>query len=410
MPDQSAERSLICQMLLDNTIIPSITVSGHQFTDSYCVTAFGEIQRQYTLHGGANKDCLLSIGMDYNWVIETSEYVPTSANFQFYEKKIRDAYKMAFERRLVATANDMAAGILDGDVIKYLEEQITDFSADLTEYKTISMSQVMRSGLDDIERRYKLKGELPGISTGLSELNSMILGFQKRHYYIIGARPSDGKTAIGINFLLDAAKDGKVAGMISAESAVQELGLRISAREARIDASFLALGLLKQADFGSLMDAAGRISNYKILFYDEPNPRIETIERKAREWKRRNGLEILFIDYVQIIQGGVGDSFHERIADVSLRLKAIARNLDIPVVCMAQLGRANADKMPTASDIAGSDQITRDADGIILLHHERDKETNHITESRIIVDKARDGKKGVMKVIFEGEYLNFKNI
>ena len=405
-----AERTLICQMLLDNSIIPSVTLAEQHFSDYRCKQAFNEIQRQYTLNGGATKDCLIDIGLDYEWVSSVSNLIPTAANFRFFEQKVKGEFKAGFQKRIIAMAADMANGVTDGDPIEYLEKEITGFSSEIQEYKTQHLKDILNEGLKDIEARYHLSGNLPGITSGLALVDSHLCGFQDRQYYIIGARPSDGKTAIGINFLLEAGKAGKVSGFISAESASQEIGRRIYAREGRIDASKISLGLLSPADFSGLLDTGNRLSKEKILFYDEPNPKIETVERKAREWKRRNHLDILFIDYIQIIMGGVGLAKHEQIADVSLRIKALARGLSIPIVCMAQLTRTKEGRYPQSGDVAGSDQITRDADGILLIHHDREEETNQIITSKIIIDKARDGKKGIVPVKFEGEFLNFKDV
>jgi len=405
-----SEATLICQMILDNSIIPSVTVTEQHFSDFRCKQAFNEIQRQYTVNGGATKDCLVDLGMDYEWIRETVNLVPASANYRFFEQKIKASFKSSFQKRIIGMASDMINGLQDGDPIEFLEKEITGFASEMQEYKTKQLKDVLYAGLSDIEARVNLGGELPGITSGLSKVDAHISGFQKRQYYIIGARPSDGKTAIGINFMLEAAKSGKTAGFISAESASEEIGRRIFSREGRIDATRISLGTLHPSDFAGLQVVGQDLSKHSILFYDEPNPMIETVERKAREWKRRDGLDILFIDYVQIIQGGKGDNLHERIADVSLRIKALGRGLGIPVVCMAQLTRTKENRKPMSSDIAGSDQITRDADGILLIHHNRDEETNRVKNSMIIIDKARDGLKGIVPVRFEGEYLNFRDV
>jgi replicative DNA helicase len=404
---ESNEAKIICQMLLDNSIIPSLTLTEEHFTDHLCRKAYGEIQRQYSRHGGASKDCLLDIGLEYQWISDVLFILPTAANFSFFEKKIKAAYQKEFERRLVQHSVDILEGRAGGKVVEYLEKEITEFSASVGEFKDSTLQDVLYTALEDIEARAAKGGELPGITTGILKLNAMIHGFEDRQYYIIGARPSDGKTAFGTNCVLAAARAGKKVGFITAESSVKEVGRRIYAQEAKIDASRIAMGNIDMIDAGALTDAGARLNPRNVVFYDEPNPTIETVERKAREWKRRNWVEIIFLDYIQIIQGGRGDSFHERLADVSLRIKALARKLEIPMVCMAQLTRGAADRKPMESDIAGTDQITRDADGIILIHHERNDQ-NEIEYSQLIVAKARDGKKGICNVKFHGEFLSFE--
>ena len=156
---------------------------------------------------------------------------------------------------------------------------------------------------------------------------------------------------------------------------------------------------------GSVIDIVG--ANISV-FYDEPSIRIEILERKAREFVRRNNIQILFIDYIQYIEGGEGSVKHERKANVSTRLKALARRLNIPVVAAAQLKNYGRDRRPTKDDIAETDQIYRDADGIVIIHHEIDEDTEKILNSELIIAKARDGQRGIIPVVFDGEYLNFR--
>ena len=404
--NESNEAKIICQMLISNSIIPSITLTQDHFKDHLCRKAFNEIQAQYTKHGGVSNEALYDIGLEYDWVYEVRNLIPTSANFPFFEQKIKASYQHDYEQRLL---EESVQRFESGEgIIPFLEEKITNFTAQTGTFSDTNLQDVLLSAQTDIEQRIARGGALPGITTGIGRLNAMIHGWEKRQYYIIGARPSDGKTAFGINCVLSAAKGGFRPGFITAESSVKEIGRRIFARESRIDASRIAMGRLGPKDTEELINAGSRLVEKNVVFYDEPNPTIETVERKAREWKRRENVDIIFIDYVQIIQGGKGDSQHQKLADISLRLKALARTLDIPIVCMAQLIRGAADRKPMESDVAGTDQITRDADGIILIYHERNS-FGQIVESQLIVAKARDGKKGICGVTFEGQFLSFSD-
>ncbi|ADN02255.1 replicative DNA helicase [Spirochaeta thermophila] len=349
----------------------------------------------------------------------TSE-VPTTANVEYYARIVQDR---SIRRRLITVAQQAVADAYDeGKEIRLTIEEAERQIFELTELGTTSTVKHTRELLTEtiniIERWYKTKDTYTGIPTGFSDLDNLLTGFQRSEFIVIGARPSVGKTALALSMAANIAIRKKVpVGFFTLEMADMALMLRLVASEARINFHHIRTGLLKPADFQKIMEAAGEIYEAPLYIVDVPNLRLLDLRAQARRMRLQFGVEIIFIDYLTLITAeNQALARHEQIAEISRSLKALARELDIPVVALSQLRRETEGKRPTLADIRESGSIEQDADVVIFIHRERptdrsaDEEHPHEIETELIVAKQRNGPIGTVKLAFLPQYTRFESL
>ena len=277
--------------------------------------------------------------------------------------------------------------IVDGE-----EEDLSDIKADV-----VAM-------VNEFERRYKSEGELPGISSGLASLDSLILGWEPSRLYVVGARPSEGKSALLLNFALHAARKHPV-GIISLESSRHELIERAFAKVGAIDGTKLRTGMISPADFHGLGDAADALTKMSLYIADRPNMRIDELKSRARRMVRQHGVKLILVDYVQLIEVAGQPTDYERVSKASVALKDLSRELEVPIIAAAQLNRGADDgrkRLPRLSDFKGSGQIEQDADVAILISRDEEATT-------LMVEKNRDGATGNVGVVFDRPRMTFRD-
>ena len=339
--------------------------------------------------------------MEYN----NADYMVMAPNWSYYEKQIREVnnrkkIRLEMERML----ND---NLPSDEMIANLQDIVNDVQEDSIDFEIRDIESVVNETYDIIMKRYKNKGELIGITSGLRRLDEMTFGFQDRRLYYIGGRPSQGKTALLLNFMLNCPE---TCGFISAESANTELSIRMIARGGLIDSDRLSIGLIEPEEFNSFSRSADDLRGKHIYLYDKANADISDVISIARQMKKRFNIKILFIDYLQILGcEKVGLDYYQKVAYNSKQLKAIARNLNIPVVASAQLRRDAEGNRPQLSDFSDSTQIERDADVAIMIYNKYDKESQELKETYLLIEKNRDGKTGDIPVTFNREYVNFRD-
>ena len=345
----------------------------------------------------ANKELQLSL------LMELQDSVVSASNWKHYEKAIKEASQRRGIRRVcervlkdnLMTSQDMVMTIMEAvDGYKGVEED-----------RIYSIQETLNESVDEIEFAYNNKGKLLGVASGIRSLDRKLNGFQKRRLYVIGARPSRGKTALLMNFVLNA--DGRV-GVLSAESGRRELTKRLISLSSRVNSEYINQGELGDAGFTKVTDACTKLYEKNIWWYDKPNMHLDELMLKAREMKQMHDIEVLYVDYVQQIQADAQKD-HERVGKVSTALKSLARTLDIPVVTAAQLKRPGEGKgkPPELHDLGNSGQIERDADCVMLIHH---GEINGEDGVYLLLEKNRDGATGVTPVRFVKEYYGFFEI
>jgi len=350
--------------------------------------------------------------IDLGYLITLRDKVPSSANWKFYEERMIQEYqrhKLASLGRILAEINNTDD---PSEFIESAEKELLELGTNSQTRKVMRIGEALSSAIDLIQERYNLKGKIPGIGTGLHGLDSMIGGFQPDRYIIIGARPSDGKSALALNMLCNIAiTQGIAAGLISAESSNNEIVTRAISSVGRISGNKIMTGMLSRADFTSLMDTGEKMQHCPLYLYDAPNIRFTELKSVARQMVTVHKIQALFIDYVQIVQWEDSRlAIHEQVAAVSRGLKQLARELKIPIIGLSQLKRDSEGREPEMADLDYSKQLEQDADALILIYHPRRKPDEEEKPSLLLVKKNRDGAKGVVKVNFIREYVRFYEV
>ena len=407
------EEAFLACVLLDNSILFKTVLTESHF-------GVPETRRLYRamhkcIERGVKLDYISISDMDAEIDKTYPPYlfnlVPSAANWRFYEGRIVIAYQRSELKRL---GNMLAAIEENEEPAEYIERAEKDLFALSTNCKSGEIKQLAElvpAALKQIEERYKLKGKIPGISTGVHGIDTLIGGLQESRYVVIGARPSDGKSALAVNMLCHIGlHEGESVGLISAESSNNEIVSRVFASEGRINGMKLSTGILSSTDFGQLLEVGERIAQAPIYIYDAPNIRMGELKSVARQMVAGFKVRALFVDYVQIIQWeNQSLPHHEQVANVSMSLKSLARELRIPIVGLSQLKRDSEGREPQMADLDYSKQIEQDADALILIYHPQ-KDENDLTPSKLLLKKNRDGAKGAVDVTFRREYVKFYQV
>ncbi len=357
-----------------------------------------------------------------SYLAELASSVPTSANIEHYAAIVAEKATL---RRLITTATEV---VQDG----YTRQDAVDELLDETEKKILEVSRrknvkafqniqdVLLGAYDKIETLHNRKGHITGVPTGYTTLDRLTAGFQKNDLIIVAARPSVGKTAFALNIAQNVAKqaEGYGVAIFSLEMGAEQLVMRMLSAEGNIDAQKLRTGDLDSNDWRSLSLAVASLSKTNIYIDDTPGIRISEIRSKCRRLSQEQGLDMIMIDYLQLIQGsgnGRGENRQQEVSEISRSLKALARELEVPVIALSQLSRSvesRQDKRPMMSDIRESGSIEQDADIVAFLFREDyyDKETENKDIIEIIIAKQRNGPVGDVQLAFVKKHNKFVNI
>ncbi|WAA09551.1 replicative DNA helicase [Fervidibacillus albus] len=346
--------------------------------------------------------------------------VPTAANVEYYAKIVEEKSLL---RRLIRTATDIVQdGYTREDEVEQLltdaEKKILEVANRKNTGSFHNIKDVLVRTYDYIELLHSRKGEITGVPTGFVDLDRMTAGFQKNDLIIVAARPSVGKTAFALNIAQNVAtKTDENVAIFSLEMGAEQLVMRMLSSEGNIDAQNLRTGSLTDEDWKKLTMAMGSLSNAGIFIDDTPGIRISEIRSKCRRLKQEHGLGMVIIDYLQLIQGSgrSAENRQQEVSEISRSLKALARELEIPVIALSQLSRGveqRQDKRPMMSDIRESGSIEQDADVVAFLYREDyyDKETENKNIIEIIIAKQRNGPVGTVQLAFAKEYNKFVNL
>jgi replicative DNA helicase len=355
-----------------------------------------------------------------SYLAELANSVPTAANVEYYARIIEEK---SILRRLIRTATTIAAdGYEREDDVEGLlsdaERKILEVSQKKNTKGFQNIKDVLVQTYDKIEVLHSRKGEITGIPTGFTELDRMTAGFQRNDLIIVAARPSVGKTAFSLNIAQNVAtKTDENVAIFSLEMGADQLVMRMLCAEGNINAQRLRTGDLTAEDWAKLTMAMGSLSNAGIYIDDTPGIRVGEIRAKCRRLKQESGLGMILIDYLQLIQGSGrgGENRQQEVSEISRSLKALARELQVPVIALSQLSRgveSRQDKRPMMSDIRESGSIEQDADIVAFLYrddyYDRESEKKDIIE--IIIAKQRNGPVGTVELAFVKEYNKFVNL
>jgi len=345
--------------------------------------------------------------------------VPTAANISYYAKIIKEK---AILRKLINRATEIVSQSYSnsGDVDEFIdqaERTIFEISEDRVRPSFYPIKELIKASFKTIERLYEKRQLITGVPTGFQRLDELTSGLQPSDLIIIAGRPSMGKTAFALNIAQHASVRATTpAAIFSLEMSKEQLALRMLCSEAKVDAHRLRGGFLSEADWPKLTRAAGSLSEAPLFIDDTPGISALEMRAKARRLKIEHNLGLVIVDYLQLMRGRASaDSREQEISDISRSLKALAKELSIPVIALSQLNRRveeRGDKRPQLSDLRESGAIEQDADVILFLY--RDEIYNKSEENRgkaeIIIGKQRNGPTDKVDLAFLDKYTRFENL
>lgn len=283
----------------------------------------------------------------------------------------------------------------------------------------VPIRQVVLNALDRIEKASKSKGTVTGIPTGFIDLDYKLSGLQPSDLILVAARPSMGKTAFVLNIAQYVAfKKDRATAIFSLEMSKEQLVNRLFSLESQVDAQALRTGNMKDSDWEKLIEGAGIIGKSKLIIDDTPGISVSELRSKCRKYKLEHGLDLIIIDYLQLMTGSVGkrsESRQQEISEISRSLKGLARELNVPVIALSQLSRAvesRPDKRPMLSDLRESGAIEQDADVVMFIYRDEyyNKDSEYKKQAEIIIAKQRNGPVGTVHLAWLGEYTKFANL
>ncbi len=355
-------------------------------------------------------------GIDY--LTELIHTVPTAVNADYYAQIVKEK---AILRALIRAGTEIARlGYEEGrppeQLVDDAERLLFDIIRRGEEGGFKHISGVVSPLIDEIERRYGEGREVTGVPSGFVELDRLTSGFQPSSLNIIAARPSMGKTAFATNIAVFAAcKERIPVAIFSLEMSKEQLAQRMLSAEARIDAHRIRTGFLSDQEWRRLAEVAARLSEAPIYIDDTPNISIAEIRARSRRLKAEVNLGLIVVDYLQLVQlRRRVENKQQEVSEVSRSLKALARELDVPVVALSQLSRAveqRQDRRPQLSDLRDSGAIEQDADLVAFIYREEVYRSDADTGiAEIIIGKHRNGPVGTVKLRFFKEYTRFENL
>ncbi|MBN2808488.1 MAG: replicative DNA helicase [Deltaproteobacteria bacterium] len=346
--------------------------------------------------------------------------VHTAANLLAYARIVKNKSLL---RGLIHTATDIVersyGEVEDVDqLVDDAERSILDVARKRSQTAITPIAEIVKSSFAAIDAAYRSHTTITGVPTGFSGIDNMTCGFQRSDLIIIAGRPSMGKTSFALNIAHNAAANPDVltnVAFFSLEMSKEQLVTRLLCSQSEINAQTIRRGLLKDADWPRLSEAAAVISELPLYIDDTAAITVMEMRAKARRLKNGKGLDMVVVDYLQLMRGD-GESREREISEISRSLKAMAKELDIPVVALSQLNRSvesRIDKRPQLSDLRESGAIEQDADVIMFVYRDEvyNKETqDNVGLAEILVRKQRNGPTGVVNMRFFGEFTTFRDI
>ena len=426
-----AEQAVIGAMLMDKEAIltSSEIISGDDFYQSAYGVIFEAVVEIYnegkpvdlvTLQTRLKEKDVPAEVSSLEFVRDLVTAVPTSANVKYYAEIVSEK---AMLRRLIKLNEDIENMCYLGKepmeaVLEITEKKVFELVQKRNTGDFVPIKQVVLNALDKIEMASKNAGSVTGIPTGFLDLDYKTAGLQPSDLILVAARPSMGKTAFVLNIAQHVAfKANKSVAIFSLEMSKEQLVNRLFALEAQVDAQSLRTGNLKDSDWEKLIESAGIIGKSKLMIDDTPGISISELRSKCRKMKLEHGLDIIIIDYLQLMTGRVGgrsESRQQEISEISRALKGVARELNVPVVALSQLSRAveqRPDHRPMMSELRESGAIEQDADVVMFIYRDdyynKDTELKNVAE--IIIAKQRNGAIGTINLTWLPQYTKFAN-
>lgn len=427
-----AEQSILSAILIDNnTLLDVIELlaaedfykTAHQkiFTAITDLFDKGEPIDLVTLANTLDESGHLEDIGGATYLARLVDAVPLAVNAQHYAKIVHDKAAL---RKLIANANAIAKrcfkdeGDVD-DVIDFAETSIFEISEKKSQQSFYPLSKLILKNIETLEEKQGNRSLVTGVPMGFTLLDNLTSGLQNSDLIILAARPSMGKTALALNVARNAAVEANVpVAVFSLEMSKEQLSLRMLCAEARLDSSRLRGGFFSMEDWHRLTDSAGVLSESPIYIDDTPNLTAMEIRAKARRLKMDKNIGLVIIDYLQLMQGrGTAERRDLEISEISRALKALAKELNLPVLALSQLNRMleqRNDKRPRLSDLRESGALEQDADVVAFIYRDEIYNTDENNPKRgtadIILAKQRNGPVGNVTLAFLSSYTRFENL
>jgi replicative DNA helicase len=353
------------------------------------------------------------------YVASLVDGVPRATNVEHYARIIKEKSTL---RSLIYAAGKILSSAYAAEqepdlLLDESERAIFEIADSRIRTGFVPLRDLVHDSFDTIEKLQEHKGLVTGVPTGFTDLDERTSGFQPSDLVIVAARPSMGKTSFTLNIAQHVGtKTDKTVGFFSLEMSKEQLFMRMLTSEARIDAHRLRGGFLNDKDYGKLSTALGTLGDARVFIDDSASIGVLEMRAKARRLKAEHGLDLLIVDYVQLMQGrGRFDNRQQELASISRSLKGLAKELRIPIVALSQLSRApdaRADHRPQLSDLRESGALEQDADVVLFIYREDQYEPKEETEgvAEIIIGKQRNGPTGTVKLAFVKEFTKFENL
>ena len=355
------------------------------------------------------------------FVRELLEATPTSANVKYYAQIVAEKSTL---RKLIKVCEETSSNCYAGSdnletILNNVEKDVFNVTQRRDSGEFVPIRQIVVNALNKIATASRNTGTVTGIATGFTDLDYDTSGFQPSDLILIAARPSMGKTAFALNIAeYMAFRNNVTAAIFSLEMSKEQLVNRLFAMESHVEAQSLRTGKMSDGDWEALIDSADLIGSSNLIIDDTPGISVQEMRSKCRKYKMEHNLGIIFIDYLQLMSGGGtrgSESRQQEISDISRSLKALAREINVPVVALSQLSRAveqRPDHRPMLSDLRESGAIEQDADMVMFIY--RDDYYNHDTEKKgiaeIIIAKQRNGPIGTVELLWMPQFTKFANL
>ncbi len=431
-----AEQAVLASVLLNNDLMNDVVEilrpddfyqGAHRTLFSTMVELYerGRAIDQLTLADALNARGVANEVGGLSYLSDLIHNVPTTANVAEYGRLVKEK---AILRSMIAVAQQITNSAFQGvgevdDFLDRTEQAIFAISEEKIKPSYYSMAEMSKEAMREIEKLYEKKEMITGVPSGFRDLDGKTAGFQNADMIVVAARPGMGKTALCLNIALNAALRSRVpVGIFSLEMSRQQLALRMICSDARVDFQRLRTGYLAQDEINRIVASVGRLSEAPIFTDDSGALTALELRAKARRLRKDKGIGMIIVDYLQLMRGATSrpgqDNRVQEISEISRSLKALAKELNIPVIAISQLNRSvesRTDKRPQMADLRESGAIEQDSDLILFIYREEmyakaDTPEEKKGKAEIIIGKQRNGPMGVVELAFLSRYTRFEDL
>jgi len=424
------ERAILGGLLIDNDALPKVAAmlsaddfyrEAHRHVFSAILSLFNnnEPVDWITLTASLKKAGLLEAVGGAGFLTELIDAVPSAANILHYTKVVKEK---AVLRQLISAATEISTRCYEDqpEIDQFLDEAeqaVFRIGEARIQSGFVHVRPLMTESFKTIERLYDRKENITGVPSGFKDLDNLTAGFQPSDLIIIAGRPSMGKTSLALNIAMNAAIEGRTpTGIFSLEMSKEQIALRVLCARASVNLKSLRTGFLTSEDWGRLTLAVGNISDAPLFIDDSPAINTLEIRAKARRLKKEHDLGLIIVDYLQLMRGATkADLREQEISEISRSLKALAKELNVPVIALSQLNRKveeRPNKRPQLADLRESGAIEQDADVIIFIYRDevynKSEDNPKKGEAEIIIGKQRNGPIGMVTAAFDSRFSTFR--